>query len=229
MNKNKYQSKRGKSNHLLWVELCELISKHPEDIRTLRVSPLCHLCACTHACVRARVCVCVSILPLLLFFDFFLCSVFMCACVCMCVCVCVRFLSQVEPIIRGGLRRYTDMIGSLWCSLATYHIRSGNLEKVRFLCLRVSVCVCLCVSVCVLSVSFPPLPPLSFFLSLSPSLPPSFSYAHVLTTQRTTPHAKTTNALHRCGTFTRRRWRPCPLCGTLAPSLRRTLSLRSRP
>ena len=164
-------------------------------------------------------------------FLIFLCAPFSCVLVCVCVCVCVRFLSQVEPIIRGGLRRYTDMIGSLWCSLATYHIRSGNLEKVRFLCVRVCVCVfvCVCVCVCVLSVSFPPLPPLSFFLSLSPSLPPSFSYAHVLTTQRTTPHAKTTNALHRCGTFTRRRWRPCPLCGTLAPSLRRTLSLRSRP
>ncbi|EGD76556.1 pre-mRNA-splicing factor SYF1 [Salpingoeca rosetta] len=73
VNKNRYKSKRGKSNHLLWVELCQLISKHPEHIHTLRV----------------------------------------------------------EPIIRGGLRRYTDMIGSLWCSLANYHIRSGNFEKVR--------------------------------------------------------------------------------------------------
>eukprot|EP00043_Microstomoeca_roanoka_P012576 m.121881 g.121881 ORF g.121881 m.121881 type:complete len:821 (-) comp15536_c2_seq1:136-2598(-) len=73
VNNTKYKSKRGKSNHLLWVELCELISNNPEHISTLRV----------------------------------------------------------EPIIKGGLRRYTDMIGSLWCSLANYHIRLGNFEKVR--------------------------------------------------------------------------------------------------
>ena len=72
VNHEKYNSKRGKSTHQLWIDLCELISKHPADIESIRV----------------------------------------------------------EPIIRGGLRRYTDMIGSLWCSLARYHIRRGNFEKV---------------------------------------------------------------------------------------------------
>ena len=38
---------------------------------------------------------------------------------------------KVEPIIRGGLRRFTDMIGQLWCSLADYYIRAGHFEKVR--------------------------------------------------------------------------------------------------
>lgn len=37
---------------------------------------------------------------------------------------------KVEAIIRGGLRRFTDMIGQLWCSLADYFIRSGHFEKV---------------------------------------------------------------------------------------------------
>ena len=37
---------------------------------------------------------------------------------------------KVEPIIRGGLRRFTDMIGQLWCSLADYYIRGGHFEKV---------------------------------------------------------------------------------------------------
>lgn len=38
---------------------------------------------------------------------------------------------RVEPIIRGGLRRFTDMVGSLWCSLADYHIGRGSFEKAR--------------------------------------------------------------------------------------------------
>ena len=38
---------------------------------------------------------------------------------------------KVDPIIRGGIRRFTDMIGQLWCSLADYYIRAGHFEKVR--------------------------------------------------------------------------------------------------
>ncbi|XP_064395800.1 pre-mRNA-splicing factor SYF1-like [Halichondria panicea] len=38
---------------------------------------------------------------------------------------------KVDPIIRGGIRRFTDMIGQLWCSLADYYIRSGHFEKAR--------------------------------------------------------------------------------------------------
>jgi pre-mRNA-splicing factor SYF1 len=38
---------------------------------------------------------------------------------------------KVDPIIRGGLRRFTDMIGQLWCSLADYYIRAGHFEKAR--------------------------------------------------------------------------------------------------
>ena len=38
---------------------------------------------------------------------------------------------KVEAIIRGGLKRFTDMIGQLWCSLADYYIRAGHFEKAR--------------------------------------------------------------------------------------------------
>ena len=45
---------------------------------------------------------------------------------------CVQITSlKVEPIIRGGLKRFTDMIGQLWCSLADYYIRAGHFEKAR--------------------------------------------------------------------------------------------------
>ena len=37
---------------------------------------------------------------------------------------------KVDAIIRGGLRRFTDMIGQLWCSLADYYIRSGHFDRV---------------------------------------------------------------------------------------------------
>lgn len=37
---------------------------------------------------------------------------------------------NVDAIIRGGLTRFTDQLGKLWCSLADYYIRSGHFEKV---------------------------------------------------------------------------------------------------
>ena len=37
---------------------------------------------------------------------------------------------KVDPIIRGGIKRFSDERGKLWCSLADYYIRSGHFEKV---------------------------------------------------------------------------------------------------
>lgn len=68
-----FQSKHGKSNHQLWNELCELISKNPDKVHSL----------------------------------------------------------NVDAIIRGGLRRYTDQLGHLWNSLADYYVRSGLFDSAR--------------------------------------------------------------------------------------------------
>ncbi|XP_070582113.1 pre-mRNA-splicing factor SYF1-like [Ptychodera flava] len=38
---------------------------------------------------------------------------------------------KVDPIIRSGIKRFTDERGQLWCSLADYYIRSGHFEKAR--------------------------------------------------------------------------------------------------
>merc|ERR1719232_1881422 len=73
VNDKDFVSKKGKSNHTLWHELCELISKNPNQIKSL----------------------------------------------------------NVDAIIRGGLRRYTDQVGHLWNSLADYYIRSGLFERAR--------------------------------------------------------------------------------------------------
>ncbi len=48
---------------------------------------------------------------------------------------------KVDPIIRGGIRRFTDMIGQLWCSLADYYIRSGHFEKVNYLPFIINIVV----------------------------------------------------------------------------------------
>lgn len=40
---------------------------------------------------------------------------------------------NVEAIIRGGLRKYTDQLGHLWNSLAEYYVRSGLFERVSIL------------------------------------------------------------------------------------------------
>ena len=73
VNREKFVSKKNKSNHELWQWLCQLISQNPGQITSLRV----------------------------------------------------------DPIIRGGLRRFTDMVGALWNALADYYIRQGNFEKAR--------------------------------------------------------------------------------------------------
>ena len=38
---------------------------------------------------------------------------------------------NVNVIIRGGIRKFTDEVGKLWASLADYYIRRGLLEKAR--------------------------------------------------------------------------------------------------
>uniref|UniRef100_A0A0N5ARS9 Pre-mRNA-splicing factor SYF1 n=1 Tax=Syphacia muris TaxID=451379 RepID=A0A0N5ARS9_9BILA len=38
---------------------------------------------------------------------------------------------NVNAIIRQGIQRYTDQVGSLWCALAEYYIRAGHFEKAR--------------------------------------------------------------------------------------------------
>jgi len=68
-----FVSKKGKSNHQLWHELCELISKNPEEVKSLKVA----------------------------------------------------------DIIHGALRRFSDGLGQLWCSLADYYIRGSHFEKAR--------------------------------------------------------------------------------------------------
>ena len=49
----------------------------------------------------------------------------------------------MDAIIRGGLCRFTDMIGQLWCSLADYYIRSGHFDRVSLVVVtdRVSLAV----------------------------------------------------------------------------------------
>ncbi|XP_071948543.1 pre-mRNA-splicing factor SYF1-like [Antedon mediterranea] len=73
VNDEKFISKKGKSNHQLWHDLCDLICKNPTKVKSLKV----------------------------------------------------------DPIIRQGIKRFTDERGQLWCSLADYYIRSGHFEKAR--------------------------------------------------------------------------------------------------
>jgi len=38
---------------------------------------------------------------------------------------------KVDPIIRGGIKKFTDQVGKLWCSLADYYIQLAQFEKAR--------------------------------------------------------------------------------------------------
>ena len=73
VNRENFVSKTNKTHHELWQWLCDLISKNPGQISSLRV----------------------------------------------------------DPIIRGGLRKFTDMVGTLWCALADFYVRQSNFEKAR--------------------------------------------------------------------------------------------------
>jgi pre-mRNA-splicing factor SYF1 len=74
VNDETFKSQAGKNKHQLWMELCEVISSHPDE-------------------VAAGL--------------------------------------NVERIIRAGLRRFTDEVGKLWCTLADYFIRLGQFERAR--------------------------------------------------------------------------------------------------
>ncbi|GAB4814261.1 hypothetical protein N2152v2_001307 [Parachlorella kessleri] len=74
VNDETFRSLEGKSRHQLWLELCDIITKHPAE---------------------------------------------------------VQGILQVDPILRSGIRRFTDEVGRLWTSLADYYIRRGLFEKAR--------------------------------------------------------------------------------------------------
>ena len=38
---------------------------------------------------------------------------------------------QVDAILRSGIRKFTDMVGKLWNSLADFYIRRANFDKVH--------------------------------------------------------------------------------------------------
>ncbi|XP_022667521.1 pre-mRNA-splicing factor SYF1-like isoform X2 [Varroa destructor] len=75
VNDPEFTSARGKPKHQLWMELCELISKNPDQMEESNL--------------------------------------------------------RVDAIIRGGIKKYTDQQGKLWCSLADYYIRSRLFERAR--------------------------------------------------------------------------------------------------
>ena len=73
LNDDQFYSIKGKTKHKLWMELCELLVRHANEISGL----------------------------------------------------------NVDAIIRGGIRKFTDEVGMLWTSLADYYIRKNLLEKAR--------------------------------------------------------------------------------------------------
>ncbi|XP_021770886.1 pre-mRNA-splicing factor SYF1-like [Chenopodium quinoa] len=73
LNDDQFFSIKGKTKHRLWLELCELLTKHATEVSGL----------------------------------------------------------NVDAIIRGGIRKFTDEVGRLWTSLADYYIRRKLPEKAR--------------------------------------------------------------------------------------------------
>lgn len=73
LNDDQFYSIKGKTKHRLWLELCDLLTKHAVEISGL----------------------------------------------------------NVDAIIRGGIRKFTDEVGNLWTSLADYYIRRNLIEKAR--------------------------------------------------------------------------------------------------
>lgn len=73
LNDDQFYSIKGKTKHSLWLELCDLMTRHAKEVSGL----------------------------------------------------------NVDAIIRGGIRKFTDEVGRLWTSLADYYIRRELFEKAR--------------------------------------------------------------------------------------------------
>lgn len=73
LNDDEFFSIKGKTKHRLWLELCDLLTRHATEVSGL----------------------------------------------------------NVDAIIRGGIRKFTDEVGRLWTSLAEYYIRRNLHEKAR--------------------------------------------------------------------------------------------------
>uniref|UniRef100_A0A2N9GFE4 Uncharacterized protein n=1 Tax=Fagus sylvatica TaxID=28930 RepID=A0A2N9GFE4_FAGSY len=73
LNDDEFCSIKGKTKHGLWLELCELLTRHADEVSGL----------------------------------------------------------NVDAIIRGGIKKFTDEVGRLWTSLAEYYIRRNLHEKAR--------------------------------------------------------------------------------------------------
>lgn len=73
LNDDQFYSIKGKTKHRLWLELCDLLTRHATEVSGL----------------------------------------------------------NVDAIIRGGIRKFTDEVGRLWTSLAEYYIRRNLHEKAR--------------------------------------------------------------------------------------------------
>ncbi|XP_044477558.1 pre-mRNA-splicing factor SYF1-like [Mangifera indica] len=73
LNDDQFFSIKGKTKHRLWLELCDLLTRHATEVSGL----------------------------------------------------------NVDAIIRGGIRKFTDEVGRLWTSLADYYIRRNLFEKAR--------------------------------------------------------------------------------------------------
>ncbi len=73
VNDDSFQSLAGKSKHTMWLELCDVVTKHPAEVRGL----------------------------------------------------------DVDAILRGGIRTFTNEVGRLWTALADFYIRRGLFEKAR--------------------------------------------------------------------------------------------------
>lgn len=73
LNDDGFRSATGKSKHQLWLELSDIITRHPAQVKGM----------------------------------------------------------NVDGILRGGIRKFTDEVGRLWTSLADYYIRQGMFERAR--------------------------------------------------------------------------------------------------
>ncbi|KAF5475605.1 hypothetical protein F2P56_007397 [Juglans regia] len=73
LNDDEFYSIKGKTKHRLWLELCDLLTRHATEVSGL----------------------------------------------------------NVDAIIRGGIRKFTDEVGRLWTSLAEYYIRRNLHDKAR--------------------------------------------------------------------------------------------------
>ena len=148
VNDDTFRSIEGKSKHSLWLELCDIVTKHPDEVQHLDIDAIIRggirkftneVCPSLHQLPALRMRSACQYMPI----PVFVCVAAHGDTVCVyCCCLAREALCQQYGAVcclqgrhLGGAGEHSQrqrvQVGRLWCALADYYIRQGLFERAR--------------------------------------------------------------------------------------------------